>query len=373
MDPIVIVGGGIVGTSLAYRLRDAPRPVVLYERDALGSGTTGDSVAIFVRHQSNPDRLSHALRERAWKRYEPPIEDGTFSFERIGTLDVARTDAELADRREATEALSAFGVEASLLEPAALADHGLDPDAVAGAMWTPNDGYLDPAEIVQYYAREAAESGATVETGTAVTDVRVEDGSVVGVETAEGTQSAAAVVNAAGPWAPTVNDMAGVSLPFRHNLGPVVVLGRDEPFSLPFVQFGDGLYVRGEGRSQAFAGNFGTSYEEAERLDPTDVRSVDHGFYLEVGDRIEGAIPRLEGAEVVSDWVGVRTLTPDGAPAVGETAVDDFYVAAGMNGLGVTIAPAIGDFLAKRIVGEAVDSEVAAYLDPGRFASGPND
>lgn len=367
MDPVVIVGGGIVGTNLAYRLRDRSRPVVLYERDALGSGTTGDSVAIFVRHQSTPDRRSHVLRERAWEHYRPLIEDGTLSFQRIGTLDVARTDAELADRREATEALSEFGVEASMLEPAALADHGLDPDAVAGAMWTPNDGYLDPAEIVRYYAREAADAGVAVETGTAVTDVRVEDGSVVGVETTDGTRPAAAVVNAAGPWAPTVNDMAGVSLPFRHNRGPVVVLGKDEPFSLPFVQFGDGLYVRGEGRSQAFAGSFGASYEEAERLDPTDARSVDHGFYLEVGERIEEAIPRLEGAEVVADWVGVRTLTPDGVPAVGETAVDDLYVAAGMNGLGVTVAPAIGEFLAGRIAGETVDPEMAAYLDPSRF------
>ncbi|OYR59559.1 NAD(P)/FAD-dependent oxidoreductase [Halorubrum halodurans] len=368
MDPIVIVGGGIVGASLAHRLRDHPRPVVLYERDALGSGTTGDSVAIFVRHQSRPDPLSHELRERAWDRYEPLIEDGTFDFRRIGTLDVARSDRELADRREAAEALSAFGVEASILEPAALAEHGLDPDAVAGAMWTPNDGYLDPAEIVRHYVREATEAGVTVETGTAVTDVHVEDGAVAGVETAAGPRPAAAVVNAAGPWAPELADMAGVSLPFRHNRGPVVVLGREEPFDLPFVQFGDGLYVRGEGRTQAFGGSFGASYETAERLDPTDARSVDHGFYLEIGERIEEAIPRLADAEVVADWVGVRTLTPDGVPVVGETEVDGFHFAAGMNGLGVTLAPAIADVLASRIAGEPVDPEIAAYLSPDRFA-----
>ena len=370
MDPIVIVGGGIVGASLAYRLRDHPRPVVLYERDALGSGTTGDSVAIFVRHQSHPDPLSHELRERAWDHYEPLIEDGTLDFERIGTLDVARSDRELADLSEATAALTDLGVEASLLEPAALADHGLDPEAVAGAMWTPNDGYLDPAEIVGYYVREAtaADDGVTVETGTAVTDVRVEDGAVVGVETGDGTRPAAAVVNAAGPWAPAVNEMAGISLPFRHNRGPVVVLGKDDPFSLPFIQFGDGLYVRGEGRNQAFGGRFGASYEDAERLDPTDARSIDHDFYLEIGERIEAAIPRLEGAEVVADWVGVRTLTPDGVPIVGESAVDEFYLAAGMNGLGVTLAPAVGEFLANRIAGESVDPEVAAYLSPDRFA-----
>ncbi|WP_435334913.1 NAD(P)/FAD-dependent oxidoreductase [Haloarchaeobius sp. TZWWS8] len=368
MDPIVIVGGGITGASLAYHLRDHGRPVVLYESDALGSGTSADSVALFVWHQSTPDRTSHRLRSRSWEHYEPLVQDGTLSFEQIGTLDVARTDDEVDSLRALTRTLESFGTEARFLESETLAEYGLDPDAVAGAMATPEDGYLDPYEIIQYYIGEATAAGVTVETQTPVTDIRTSDGRVTGVETALGTQSAAAVVNAAGPWAPAVDEKAGVSHPFRHNRGPVVVLQKDEAFTLPFIQFGDGIYFRGEGQTQAFAGNFGASYEEAELLDPRGARSIPHEFYLEIDDRIQAAVPRLDGVELANEWVGVRTLTPDGVPIVGETAVDDFFVAAGMNGLGVTLAPALGEYLAGVIEGKDVDRELEAYLSPARFS-----
>jgi sarcosine oxidase subunit beta len=368
MDPIVIVGGGIIGASLAFHLRDQPRPVVLYERDALGSGTSGDSVALFVWHQSAPDRLSHELRTRSWGQYEPLIDDGTLSFERTGTLDVASDETEADSLRALTTELDAMGATASFLEPEQLADHGLNPDAVSGAMWTPEDGYLDPSEIIQHYVREATDAGVTVETQTAVTDVVTEDGRVTGIETEAGAQSAAAVVNAAGPWAPSVNEMVDVSFPFRHNRGPVVVLQKDDPFTLPFVQFSDGLYVRGEGRNQAFAGKFGASYEDAARLTPSDARSVGHDFYLELDDCIQERIPRLEGAELVTEWVGVRTLTPDGVPVVGTTEVDNFFLAAGMNGLGVTLAPAVGEYLADVIAGDDVDADMETYLSPERFS-----
>jgi len=368
MNPIVIIGGGIIGANLAYQLRDHARPVVLYEGDTLGSGASGDSVALFVWHQSTPDRVSHELRARSWEHYEPRVRDGTFSFEQTGTLDVARTDDEAEALRKLTTTLREFGAEATFLDSDALSEHGLNPEAVCGAMATPDDGYLDPSEIIQHYIREATSTGVTVETKTTVTDIHTRDGAVTGVETETGTQPAAAVVNAAGPWAPTVNEMVGVSLPLRHNRGPVVVLQKDSPFSLPFVQFGDGLYFRGEGHQQAFAGSFGAAYEDAGVLDPSDARSVDHDFYLEIDDRIQEAIPRLEGAELVNEWVGIRTLTPDGAPIVGETEVDEYFVAAGMNGLGVTLAPAVSEYLATELTTGAVDSTLRSYLSPGRFS-----
>ncbi|WP_416840013.1 NAD(P)/FAD-dependent oxidoreductase [Haloferax sp. DFSO52] len=368
MDPIVIIGGGIIGASLAYNLRNTPRPVVLYERNALGSGTSADSVALFVWHQSTPDRLSHKLRCRSWEYYEPLVDDETLSYEQIGTLDVAKTAAEAASLREVTETIEAFGAEATFLEPDSLSEHGLNPDAVTGAMSTPEDGYMDPSEIIQHYIREATDAGVTVETQTAVTDIVTEDGRVTGVETEIGDHSAATVVNTAGPWAHTVNEMVDVSLPLRHNRGPVVVLQKDTSFSLPFIQFGDGMYFRGEGHNQAFAGNFGARYENAELLNPAGARSIDHDFYLRIDDRIQEAIPRLEGVELANEWVGVRTLTPDGVPIVGKTDVSGFYVGAGMNGIGVTLAPAIGEYLADVIEGDSVDSDVQSYLSPARFS-----
>jgi sarcosine oxidase subunit beta len=70
----------------------------------------------------------------------------------------------------------------------------------------------------------------------------------------------------------------------------------------------------------------------------------------------------------VNEWVGIRTLTPDGAPIVGETEVDEYFVAAGMNGLGVTLAPAVSEYLATELTTGAVDSTLRSYLSPGRFS-----
>ena len=94
MDPVVVIGGGIIGTSVAYELASREIPVVLYEKNSLGSGSTAKSMAIFFWHQDDPSPLEHRLRERAWDTYGPLIDDGTIEYTQIGTLDLARGDAE---------------------------------------------------------------------------------------------------------------------------------------------------------------------------------------------------------------------------------------------------------------------------------------
>jgi sarcosine oxidase subunit beta len=370
MDPVVVVGGGIVGASVASHLARRSIPVTLFERDALGGGTTSKSLAMFVWHQSEPEERQHRLRERAWETYRPLIEEDRIGFERIGTLDVADSAGELDALRDARDRLREFGARAELVEGEALAEFGVAPDEVAGALYTPDDGYLDPAEIVQYFVEEARSAGAMVETSTEVTDVVTEDGRVAAVETPDGRIAASAVVNAAGPWAPQVNDLVDVSLPLRHNFGPVLVLQQDADVDLPFLEFPDGHYFREEGRQQVFAGTFGATFEDADVVDPTHAHSIDHEFYLDVEERVARLLHGLDDVELVNEWVGLRTITPDGRPFVGETDCDGCYVACGMNGLGVTLAPEIG-----RLVATAIDDdgrpgrELAEYLSPGRAIS----
>lgn len=357
-----MVGGGIIGAAVTRRLAERSVPVRLFERRELGSGTSGDSVALFVWHQLSPNRTEHALRERAWRAYEPRIAAGELSFERIGALHPVLDEAALSRLRETASTLSSWGVSASALPAPELELHGLDPADYAGALYTEGDGYLDPSEIIQGDVRAARDADATVETGVEVTDVVTEDGSVAAVETTEGRVAASAVVNAAGPWAPFLNDLAGVSLPLRHNHGPILVLQSDDRLSLPFVEFEDGYYVRGEGDRQVFAGRYGASFEDASVVDPDHARAVDQEFYLGVEERLTASLPGLERLEVVNEWVGLRTLTPDGKPFVGETGVDGFYVACGMSGLGVTRAPAVADLLAAELADGDADEALSDYV-----------
>ena len=365
MEPVVVVGGGIVGTAVARYLSRGETPVVLFEQNELGSGTSGESVAVFVWQQTRPDRVEHELRERSWAEYERLVDAGDVSFERTGALHVADSDATLDSLRTAATELRSLSVPASVRDPADLAAYGVDPDTTAGGLYTPDDGYLDPSEIGRQYVREATAAGATVETGVEVTDVVVDDGSVAAVETSDGRVPASAVVNAAGPWAPFVNEMVGVSLPLRHNYGPVLVLQADERVSLPFVEFEDGHYVRREGDRQVFAGRYGASYDDATVVDPDHARSVDHEFYLAVERRLSERLTAPD-LELVNEWVGLRTITPDGRPFVGATDVDGFFVACGLSGLGVTLAPGVAQFLARVLADDPVDGAIESYLSPAR-------
>ncbi|WP_254535606.1 NAD(P)/FAD-dependent oxidoreductase [Halomarina litorea] len=368
MDPVVVVGGGIVGTSVAAHFAEAGLPVACYERDSLGGGTTAASVAMFVWHQSSPDPTAHALRERSWETYGPLVEAGTLDFDRIGGLYLEERPETCETHRTTASDLESLGVRTELLAPADLERFGLATDHLHGALSVPDEGYLDPNEVVQHFVGEVRDAGGTVETGAAVTDVVVEGGRAVGVDVEGDRVDASAVVNAAGPWAPAVDAMAGVSHPLRNNRGQILVLdhGTDPP--LPFVEFEDGHYVRGEGTRQVFAGGYGARYEDAARLDPDAARSVDESFSLAAVERFERFLPALVDARVATDWVGLRTITPDGNPLVGATDREGYYVATGLSGLGVTLAPAVGSVLADVVAPDReCDPAVRAFLSPTRF------
>jgi sarcosine oxidase subunit beta len=354
----------------------------MFVRKAAPTGPSGSSGSAGAAHR---------LRADSWAFYGRLVEDGTLEFSRIGGLYPAEGADGLDRLGAAAGTLGEHGVRTELLDAAELERFGLEPDGLVGGLHVPDEGYLDPAGVVQFLLGEARAAGVRVETGTAVTDVLVGDGEasrgsgagggaasegVVGVVAGGERVPASGVVNAAGPWAPSVDAMAGVDLPLRHNRGPILVLdhGTDPP--LPFVEFEDGHYVRGEGRRQVFAGRYGAGYDAAGRLDPDAARSVEESFRLAVGERLGRHLPGLVDAGVAADWVGLRTVTPDGRPFVGGTALDGYYVATGMNGLGVTLAPAVGEHLASVVVADGrwtaspdrpPDAAVRAYLSPSRL------
>ncbi|MFW5900235.1 MAG: NAD(P)/FAD-dependent oxidoreductase [Halodesulfurarchaeum sp.] len=353
--------------SIVAALAERDIPVRLYERDALGAGTTAKSMAIFFWHQVEPTETEHRLRERAWETYGPLVEEGILEFTQVGTLETAPELTDVPEVRSVWKDLADLGVRTEWLEGAELDANGLDSSAFEGALFVPEDGFLDPTEIIQYFVERATEGSATVETGVEVTDVRTEDGAVTAIETEAGTESVSGVVNAAGPWAPAVNDFVGVEQPLRHTRGPIVVLSREESVSLPFMILHDELYFREDGLTQAFGGRFDTTYETADQLDPDANQSVDQSFYLDIAWEIGAAVPRLADADIVNDWVGFRTITPDGRPIVGESSVEDFYTAVGFSGYGVTRAPAAADILAGQIAGESGGPELADWIAPDRL------
>ncbi len=379
MSSIVIVGGGIVGSSLAYHLRESSHDVTLLEKRTLGSGTTGKSIACFGWYPLYSGH-EHELASRSWDVYGPLVEDGTISYHDNGLLEVADTEAAFEELKEGVEALRANGHPAELLDAEAVREHGVAPEAVgAGAALFPSAGRLDPSGIVSHFADRAREHGVDIETDVEVTDLVMGRDRIAGVSTADGEHDADVVINAAGPWAPQLNAMAGVSLPLRHTYAPISVLETTSEFALPTVIFEDGLYFTGERSAKVLAGRAPhessdeDGFEAALELTDPDreqrlgMGSVGEQHRTTIAREAHRRIPKLGGAEISNEWRGIRCLTPDYRPVVGPTDIEGFYAATGMSGWGITFAPGCMELLAAHLIDGSVN-ETLEHLSPGRFS-----
>jgi sarcosine oxidase subunit beta len=372
MERVSIVGGGILGATLAARLGEASVEVTLYERGRLGEGATATSMAVFTWQSLHPTGLDYRLCRRSWAEYERLIEAGEIAFTPTGALDLASTSQGRERADGAAEKLRELGVDARAVEPEEVARFGIAAERVTGGLYTEGEGYFDPAELVTIYADRAAETGVEVETGTEVTGIVVENGAVSAVETAEGeTVETDVVVNAAGPWAPEINDLVDLSFPLGRTRGPILDVQASAP-DLPFTFFeradGPAHYLRPH-ESGVYAGRYATSYEEGEALDPDREYSTGEAFESEVETLLETSVPELAGADLEEGWVGIRTVSPDGIPLIGEAGPAGFLVACGPSGLGVTRAPAIADLLGSYLETGRVPEDLEA-LSPTRFGEG---
>lgn len=383
-DDVIVVGGGIVGASIAYHLRSADRPVRLFERDDLGGHTTMASAGQVTHHQARPDRRTYARRQLASEWFRANDADGAFGFQRLGTIHAARDADELASLVSAAETLASFGATTAV-HPDGLSAYGIDSAVSCGGVELPDDGPLDQEAVVSYMLAAASREGVAVDAGVEVTDVEVSHGRVTGVQTTAGTYDATTVINAAGPWAPRLNAMADVSAPLRHTAGPMAVVevpGFER--ELPLTLLPDGYYLRRSAVHDegVLVGSFATDYDEADQLgseildtgsvadgsDPDSTRHRDPGdaFIAAVPDVVTRSLSDAGEPAVVEQWLGHRTVTPDGRPIVDRSPVDGFVLACGMSGYGVTLGPAIGKLMATWLV----DGDRPALLDDlglGRF------
>ena len=371
---VAVVGGGIVGLASAYYLAERGVAVTVFERNALGSGSTGRANG-GIRTQFTSGVSVALSRESVavWERFEETF-GVDIDHRRIGYLFLARTADTAARFRENVATQNDLGVPSEYLDPAEAAERcpGLYADRYVGATYGPTDGFADPHLALRGFARGAAAAGATVETGVAVTDVRTDDGAVAGVETDEGIREADYVVNAAGPWAARVGAMAGLDLPVSPRRRQLLVARTDPPVpaDVPMtVDVDGGAHFRPERDGAAVVGG---------RFDAADPER-DPDAYRTSSD-FDWAATALEAAadvadyfgpetEVIRGWAGLYAVTPDHHPIVEETR-PGFVNAVGFSGHGFMQAPATGRVVAELVVdGEARTVDVSA-LSADRFERG---
>jgi len=357
----VVVGGGIVGCSVAYHLTQLGwKDVVILEQGRLSSGTTWHAAGLVgqLRAQENLTRLIRYSTE-LYESLEAETGLGT-GWKRCGGVMIARNEERMTVLKRAAAVAAAYGVEAEIVTPSEA--QALWPvmqvDDVVGGVWLPGDGKANPTDLTQALAKGARMRGAQVFEKTRVTGVTVKDGTAVGVETAEGDIACEVVINCAGQWARRLGQMCGVTVPLYSAEHMYIVTKQIEGVTpdLPVMRDPDGyIYCKEEVGGLVMGG-----FEPEAKPWGMDGIPDDFEFTLLPDDwdqfeiLMENAlhrIPAMADAEVRQFVNGPESFTPDSHYILGEAPeLKNFYVGAGFNSMGIASAGGAGKALAEWIV-----------------------
>ena len=380
---VVVIGGGVVGASVAYHLtRLGVRDVLLLERRSLTCGTTWHAAGLIGRLRGT--RAASRLVDDSARLYARlPEETGQATgWKRCGSLIVARTPERLHQLRRSVALGQAVGIEAHIVGPGEA--RRLWPlcrtDDLAGAMVVPDDGRVIPADVTQALAAGARAGGARLRENVTVTRVITRGGAVAGVETSAGPITCETVVNCGGMWARALgqaNDVVVPVWPVEHFYAVTRPMAGVTP-DLAVLRDLDGcVYVREEVGGLLFGG-----FEPRAKPWLADPIPEDFAFSLLKEDweqfevLMRGAaerIPTLESAEIQLLLNGPESFTPDGNFVLGEApGLRGYFVAAGFNSGGIAGGGGAGRALAEWIAAGAATMDLTAY-DPRRFLPRHND
>jgi sarcosine oxidase subunit beta len=371
---VVIIGGGIVGSSVAYYLTDAGcRDVLVIEREsAQGKGSTGKSMGGVRAQFSTPVNITMSLYSIPFYASFDERLGYPCDYRPQGYLFCATSDKHMGDLRANYEKQVSMGLkDVRLITGDEIRNMfpQLRGDDLVGGSFCPTDGFVDPYSAMMGFMTCAVDHGASLWKNTAVTGIVRDGRGVSGVETTCGSVVTRKVVNCAGPWAAGVASLAGVELPvepLRRMLVPSEPL--DEfPHTAPMIiDMSNGFHFRPESRGFLLAWN---DPEET----PGYKTDFDVAFIEKILTRAADRVPCFADLPVNPKraWAGLYEMTPDHHPVLGEVPeVPGFFLANGFSGHGVMHAPATGKILSDLILTGKTDLIDAWLLNLSRFAEG---
>ena len=367
---VVIVGGGVMGTSIAFHLAEAGvSNVLLLEQNELGSGSTSKAAGGVRANFS--DSLNIALGARSLALFarfgERPGQE--IDLHRVGYLFLLSSAEQVELFEESTRLQNAAGEPTRMIDVAEAARLAplISTEGLVGACFSPNDGHCTPESVVLGYASGARLLGASLVTGCRVVGIDAVGNEIRAVRTTRGVVETPTVICAAGAWSAGLAAMVGVDLPVIPLRRQIVVTDAIPglPTDLPMtIDFGSTFYFHREGPGLLI----GMSDPEEEP-----------GFHL---DRSEAWLPRLTAAiehrapslldvGLASGWAGLYENTPDHNALIGEAdGITRFLYATGFSGHGFLQGPAIGEVIRDLYLGRKPFVDISP-LHARRFHSSP--
>ena len=365
---IVIVGGGIIGCAIAYYTAKAGLEVTLVERGEIGAGTSTrcDGNILAIDKDPGFDSQMSLKSQELVRELAQELDD--FEYRAPGSILVCETEAEMEAARSWVDRQQKLGLPFRMLDRQDLKDDSpyFAPDLLGG-LECASDSTVNPPLMVYALARGAQRHGAKIIPFTEVTGFRRDpSGAIAGVETSQGVIATKRVVNAGGVWAPAIAAMVGVEVPIKPRKGHILVAARTYPVSRRKVmEFG---YLISKFGGQRVVDEETERYGVAMVFEPTTVSnfligssrqfvgidtSIDTRVIATIARRAVRFYPVMKEIPVIRAYAGVRPWTPDHLPVI--SAVDQvpgFYVAAGHEGDGISLAAVTGKVVSEMLTGQ---------------------
>jgi sarcosine oxidase subunit beta len=373
---IVIIGGGVMGASIAFHLAERKAgKILLLEKAHLGAASSGKSGAIIRQYYSHALLTSMARYGLRFYKDFPELVGGLPVFTPSGLVVVS--DDGGRKQLEANVAMVAkLGVEAKMISPADLRelDQRVSVDDDEAAAYEAEAGYCEALQVVASLAAAAREKGVEVREGALATRLVLEAHKVVGVATPQGVISTGTVVLAAGGWSATLAKGAGAHLPVKACRTQVALFRRPCEFGSAHPVFGDltnQIYFRPLAGEITHVGNVDPR-EEKSAVDPDLYKeAADQDFVAEMRAKLQRRYPAMRRAAGRGGYGALYSVTPDWQPIIDRLpGVAGAFCAVGFSGHGFKMAPAVGKLLSEFVA----DGHTASFdihpLRASRFADG---
>jgi len=343
---VVVVGGGVIGTSVAYYPAKSGKRVCLIERDGLASAASGSNVGLVAAVNKVPGIRLRLLWEAALAYEKLGEELGTdIEYVRSGGIFLLLNQEGLDKGKTHFEGQRRMGFPSEWLSAEEV--HKREPTFVApvlGGIYSALDGYVNPLQVTLGYTQAAQRVGARIIEGSAVTSIEVRSGRIEAVIHHEGKVLTDTVVNAAGCWSPDVGQMVGIRVPVVPCRGQVLITPRIPRYG-GLVMMGSEPGVRQVVSGGVIIGSTAqfVGFNEA----------VDYETMTEFARGAVAAFPFLRGLSVLRAWAGLRPASPDDLPILGPVGEPEgYFLATGHFRTGAAIAPVTGRVMAEMLLGQ---------------------